>query len=89
MPAFNPQSFAEGHMTPVYFGSALRKFGVRELIDALAEHAPGPQTQKPPPQALATLEPGDKEVAGFVFKIQANMDPNHRDRVAFVRLSLR
>jgi peptide chain release factor 3 len=87
MPAFNPQSFAEGHMTPVYFGSALRKFGVRELIDALAEHAPGPQTQKAAAGPRETLEPGDKEVAGFVFKIQANMDPNHRDRVAFVRLS--
>jgi peptide chain release factor 3 len=86
MPAFNPQSFAEGHMTPVYFGSALRKFGVRELIDAWPSMRRD-RRPRPPPQALATLEPGDKEVAGFVFKIQANMDPNHRDRVAFVRLS--
>ncbi|MCC5996064.1 MAG: peptide chain release factor 3 [Oceanicaulis sp.] len=84
-PPFVEQSFREGHLTPVYFGSALRRFGVRELLDALADIAPGPQ-----PQAAIgtsdTLEPGGKEVAGFVFKVQANMDPNHRDRVAFVRL---
>jgi peptide chain release factor 3 len=84
---FNEQSFREGHMTPVYFGSALRMFGVRGLIDALAEFAPGPQTE------IATkagkeieITPNSKEVAGFVFKVQANMDLNHRDRVAFLRL---
>ncbi|WP_019961395.1 peptide chain release factor 3 [Woodsholea maritima] len=86
-PTFNPQSYEEGHMTPVYFGSALRQFGVRELLDALARHAPGPQTQVATNNGREDkLEPGDKEVAGFVFKVQANMDPNHRDRVAFVRL---
>lgn len=84
---FNEQSFREGHMTPVYFGSALRRFGVRELIDALADFAPGPQTEKAEKMGKPIeLNPGDKEVAGFVFKVQANMDLNHRDRVAFLRL---
>ncbi|MEE9347703.1 MAG: peptide chain release factor 3, partial [Robiginitomaculum sp.] len=85
---FKVQSFEEGHMTPVYFGSALRKFGVRQLIDALAEFIPGPQPETAV-KAGQTIEvlPSGKEVTGFVFKVQANMDPNHRDRVAFVRLS--
>lgn len=85
--AFNEQSFREGHMTPVYFGSALRKFGVRELIDALAEFAPGPQPEKAVKAGQSIeMAPTSKEVAGFVFKVQANMDLNHRDRVAFLRL---
>jgi len=85
---FNLTSFLEGHMTPVYFGSALRRFGVRELIDALAEFAPGPQNESAEKNgAEITISPTDKEVAGFVFKVQANMDLNHRDRVAFLRLS--
>ena len=84
---FNIQSFREGHMTPVYFGSALRRFGVRELLDALAEFVPGPQPEKAEKFGKeVTLNPTDKEVAGFVFKVQANMDLNHRDRVAFLRL---
>jgi peptide chain release factor 3 len=84
---FNEQSFREGHMTPVYFGSALRKFGVLQLIDALAEFAPGPQDEKAKKDGKEILvQPTDKEVSGFVFKVQANMDPNHRDRVAFLRL---
>ena len=83
-PAFNVQSFREGHMTPVLFGSALRQFGVRELLDLLGELAPAPSVAETPDGMEA--EPGDKQVAGFVFKVQANMDPNHRDRVAFLRL---
>jgi len=86
LPGFDRQSFEEGHLSPVYFGSALRRFGVHELLDALADHAPGPQPQAAAKGPREVLEPGDKEVAGFVFKVQANMDPNHRDRVAFVRL---
>jgi len=84
-PPFNAKGYREGHVTPVYFGSALRRFGVHELLDALAELAPepGPQSASGPAPAL---EPQGKEVAGFVFKVQANMDPNHRDRVAFMRL---
>ena len=85
---FDPQSFLEGHMTPVFFGSALRRFGVRQLLEGLGAYAP-------PPKAVRALRsgdethvaPGDREVAGFVFKIQANMDPNHRDRIAFLRLT--
>lgn len=86
-PDFNEQSFREGHMTPVYFGSALRRFGVLELIDALAEFAPMPQTE-PAKKAGQDIDiaPTDKEVSGFVFKVQANMDLNHRDRVAFYRM---
>ena len=86
-PPYNQQSFLEGHLTPVFFGSALRGFGVRELLEGLADFIPGPA----PVEAIQNgkeieVEPGGKEVAGFVFKVQANMDPNHRDRVAFVRL---
>ena len=86
-PDFDLQSFREGHMTPVYFGSALRKFGVRELIDALAEFCPGPQSETVIKNGQSLeIAPNAKEVAGFVFKVQANMDLNHRDRVAFLRL---
>lgn len=83
-PPFSLESFLEGHMTPVLFGSALRAFGVRELLDLLAEIAPAPE-----PVASAdgaAFAPEGEEVAGFVFKIQANMDPQHRDRIAFVKL---
>ncbi|MCX5481084.1 peptide chain release factor 3 [Kaistia geumhonensis] len=80
---FDMEAFREGHLTPVYFGSALRNFGVRDLIDALAAFAPPPRPQ----QAESRLvEPTEKEMSGFVFKIQANMDPNHRDRIAFLRV---
>ncbi len=86
--AFNEQSFREGHMTPVYVGSALRRFGVRELLDALARFAPAPQVEVCEIGAQSTeVKPSDKQVSGFVFKVQANMDPNHRDRVAFLRLN--
>jgi peptide chain release factor 3 len=85
---FDPQAFLEGHMTPVFFGSALRHFGVDELLEGLGAYAP------PPKAAPATksgdeihVAPGDREVSGFIFKVQANMDPNHRDRIAFLRLT--
>jgi peptide chain release factor 3 len=84
---FDPQSFLEGHMTPVFFGSALRHFGVDPLLDGIGAYAPPPKpvaaTRDGEPTHVA---PGDSEVSGFVFKVQANMDPNHRDRVAFLRL---
>jgi peptide chain release factor 3 len=84
LPRFDLATYREGHLSPVYFGSALKNFGVAELLDALATNAPSPRGQA----ALGRdVEPGDKEVAGFVFKVQANMDPNHRDRVAFLRLA--
>src|SRR6201994_2861704 len=84
---FDPQAFLEGHMTPVFFGSALRHFGVDQLLEGIGAYCP-------PPKAVAAVKsgeptpviPGDKEVTGFVFKVQANMDPNHRDRIAFLKL---
>jgi peptide chain release factor 3 len=84
---FDPQSFLEGHMTPVVFGSALRHFGVGELLETLAAYAPPPRAVPATRGAAGThVAPGDAEVTGFVFKVQANMDPNHRDRIAFVKL---
>jgi peptide chain release factor 3 len=84
---FDPQSFLEGHMTPVFFGSALRKFGVAALLDGIGAYAPPPKAVKAERGGEPThVAPGDPEVTGFVFKVQANMDPNHRDRVAFLRL---
>jgi peptide chain release factor 3 len=83
LPAFDPAAYREGHLSPVFFGSALRNFGVRGLLEALAAHAPPPR-----PQATdnGTVAPDGEQVSGFVFKVQANMDPKHRDRVAFLRL---
>jgi peptide chain release factor 3 len=80
---FDLQTYREGHQTPVYFGSALKNFGVKELLQALARYAPPPRAQAALPRPI---EPGENSVNGFVFKVQANMDPNHRDRVAFLRL---
>jgi len=80
---FDAEAYRNGDLTPVYFGSALKDFGVMELIDALARHAPGPRAQ--PAEPAAVVPEGD-EVTGFVFKVQANMDPQHRDRIAFMRL---
>jgi peptide chain release factor 3 len=76
-------AYREGHLTPVYFGSALRDFGVPELLAGLAALAPPPRSQPAEPRAVT---PEDAEATGFVFKVQANMDPNHRDRIAFLRL---
>jgi peptide chain release factor 3 len=80
---FDPQAFGEGHLTPVFFGSALKNFGVGDLLNALGALAPPPRAQTADKRAVAAAEPG---MSAFVFKIQANMDPNHRDRIAFVRL---
>ncbi|WP_414473026.1 peptide chain release factor 3 [Microvirga sp. M2] len=80
---FDLEAFREGHLTPVFFGSALRNFGVRDLIDALAEYAPPPRGQEADKRLV---EAGESRMTGFVFKIQANMDPNHRDRIAFMRI---
>ena len=82
-PEFDQQSYLEGHMTPVYFGSALNNFGVRELLEGIGEKAPSPQPQ---PAKERFIDPKDKKVSAFVFKIQANMDPKHRDRMAFARI---
>lgn len=82
-PAFSKAAFLAGDLTPVYFGSALRKFGVQTLLSALARHAPPPQAQPAVPEPI---DPAAPDVTGFIFKMQANMDPNHRDRVAFMRV---
>ncbi len=87
LPAIDPVAFLEGHMTPVIFGTALRHFGVGELLACLEEFAPAPRPQVAKSKDTPiTLQRNDQDVSGFVFKIQANMDPNHRDRVAFLRL---
>ena len=80
---FDKQAFLEGHLTPVLFGSALKEFGVRNLIDAMAEFAPPPRAQE---ASTRTVKADEPKMTGFVFKIQANMDPNHRDRIAFTRV---
>jgi peptide chain release factor 3 len=84
LPPLNRQSFLEGHLTPIWFGSAINSFGVKELMDGIAGYGPEPQVQTATPRQVA---PEEKKVTGFVFKVQANMDPKHRDRVAFVRLA--
>ena len=80
---FDLDAYREGHMTPVYFGSALRTFGVQDLIDALIAYAPAPRAQV---AETRTVLADEARMSGFVFKIQANMDPNHRDRIAFLRV---
>jgi peptide chain release factor 3 len=82
-PAFDRESYRQGHMTPVFFGSALNNFGVRELLQGIADLAPSPRPQPALPHPIDPASPG---VTGFVFKVQANIDPQHRDRVAFLRL---
>ncbi|HVU04405.1 MAG TPA: peptide chain release factor 3 [Polyangiaceae bacterium] len=80
---FEVQAYREGHRTPVFFGSAVNNFGVRMLLDGLVKFAPPPRPQKAQERVV---DPEEKKVSGFVFKIQANMDPKHHDRIAFVRL---
>ena len=88
LPEFDHQSYLEGHMTPVVFGSALRHFGVHELLSTIGEFAPPPRPQKAEVKGQEKIiVRDDKQVTGFIFKIQANMDPNHRDRVGFFRIS--
>ncbi|KAB2941261.1 MAG: peptide chain release factor 3 [Hyphomicrobium sp.] len=81
--SFDLKAFREGALSPVYFGSALRNFGVRDLLDALIAYAPPPLSRK---AARRTIEATEPAMTGIIFKIQANMDPNHRDRMAFMRL---
>jgi peptide chain release factor 3 len=84
LPELNHQAVLEGHMTPIWFGSAINSFGVKELMDGIGKYGPEPQPQSADPRHVM---PEENKVAGFVFKVQANMDPKHRDRVAFVRLA--
>lgn len=80
---FDVERFREGTLTPVYFGSALRNFGVRTLLDSLIAYAPPPRSQK---ASTRMIDASEDKMTGIIFKIQANMDPNHRDRIAFMRV---
>ena len=82
-PNFDLQAYRDGTLTLVYFGSAINNFGVRELLDGIGEYAPPP---RPQPTAAREVAPDEEKVSGFVFKVQANMDAKHRDRIAFVRI---
>ena len=84
LPELNPQALLEGTMTPIWFGSAINSFGVKELMEGIASFGPQPQVQTASPREIL---PEETKGSGFVFKVQANMDPKHRDRVAFVRMA--
>ncbi len=88
---FDLEQYRAAKMTPVFFGSAINNFGVRELLNGFAEWAPPPSARNavvgaPPRRDEREVKPEEPKLTGFCFKIQANMDPKHRDRVAFVRL---
>jgi peptide chain release factor 3 len=82
-PSFDRSAYLTGKQTPVFFGAAIHNYGVRELLDAFAQLAPPPQ---PRATTARTVAPEEDAFSGFVFKIQANMDPAHRDRIAFLRI---
>lgn len=82
-PSFDRQAYLKGELQPVFFGSALNNFGVKELLDAFIEIAPSPQPKKAEERLVDSKE---QQMTGFVFKIHANMDPKHRDRLAFVKI---
>ncbi|ABG32763.1 peptide chain release factor 3 [Roseobacter denitrificans] len=84
LPPLDIAAMHEGSLTPIWFGSAINSFGVKELMDGIAQYGPQPQIQSAEPRQIL---PEEKKVSGFVFKVQANMDPKHRDRVAFVRIA--
>ena len=81
--SFDRDAYLAGRQTPVFFGSAVNNFGVQPLLDFFVEHAPAPQPRE---TTSRDVEPTENKLTGFVFKIQANMDPQHRDRVAFMRV---
>ena len=83
LPEWDKESFNAGHLTPVYFGSAMREIGVSDLLDALARFGPPPRAQMADKRIV---EADEEKLTALVFKIQANMDPNHRDRMAFARV---
>ena len=82
-PEFNKEDYLNGKLQPVFFGSALNNFGVRELLDCFIEIAPQPRPKQSEERLVLPNEP---KFTGFVFKIHANMDPNHRDRLAFIKI---
>jgi len=81
---FDPEQYLRGGQTPVFFGSAINNFGIRELLDDFVRHAPPPLARA---TVTRTVAPDEAALTGFVFKIQANMDPKHRDRIAFFRIT--
>jgi peptide chain release factor 3 len=83
MEGFHRSAFLQGTQTPVFFGSAINNFGVQEVLDALVDFAPAPGSRE---AVQRTVHPHEPKFSGVVFKIQANMDPAHRDRIAFVRV---
>jgi peptide chain release factor 3 len=82
--AFDPGAYARGELSPVFFGSGINNFGIKELLDTFTAHAPPPRPRLAETRIVDPVEP---KFSGFVFKIQANMDPNHRDRIAFMRIT--
>ncbi|MDC9700802.1 MAG: peptide chain release factor 3 [Alphaproteobacteria bacterium] len=82
--SFDLKAYREGFMSPVFFGSALKDIGVRDLIDAIIKFAPSPRSYM---SDKRIVEPGEPGMTGFIFRIQANMDRNHRDRIAFMRVT--
>jgi peptide chain release factor 3 len=91
-PTWDREAFLAGKQTPVFFGSGVNNFGVMEVLDALVDLAPSPQSRTSTTMVnrqpvVKEIQPEDKDFAGVVFKVQANMDANHRDRIAFVRMA--
>jgi peptide chain release factor 3 len=91
-PTWDHAAFLAGKQTPVFFGSGVNNFGVMEVLDALVDLAPGPQSRTSTTvvnrqPVVKVMQPEDKAFSGVVFKVQANMDANHRDRIAFVRMA--
>ena len=82
-PPFDVEAYQAGDLAPVYFGSAVNNFGVQELLDTFVDLAPTPKNRE---TNLRIVEPNESKFTGFVFKIHANLDPKHRDRIAFVRI---
>lgn len=82
-PDFNRDAYLKGELQPVFFGSALNNFGVRELLDCFIQIAPSP---RPKQSDIRLVDPNEEQFTGFVFKIHANMDPKHRDRLAFIKI---
>ena len=82
-PDFDKEAYLNGELSPVFFGSAINNFGVRELLDCFVEIAPSPLSRKTEERVV---KPNEQDFSGFVFKIHANIDPRHRDRIAFLRI---
>jgi peptide chain release factor 3 len=82
-PEFSIEDYLAAKQSPVFFGSAISNFGVRELLDEFVEHAPAPSSRE---SDIRVVQATDEDLTGFIFKIQANMDPGHRDRIAFMRI---